>query len=185
MKEIQTIRAPARTFNEELLQDFISYLDTGPRTVTEYFRNTKRFIDYCRANGIRNPERKDIISYRESLKQRRLKPATVQAYIVALRQFFKWSNQAGLYPNICENVKGAKINPYNKKGSLTPEQASDLLNYPDKETEKGIRDYLIMLLMITGGLRDIEISRLDISDITSTNGKTILLLQPLSKMAKA
>ena len=67
-----------------------------------------RFARYVKENGITQPTRADIIAYRDELKAT-LKPATVKAYIVAVRLFFQWTYQEGLYPNIAEHIKGVKI----------------------------------------------------------------------------
>lgn len=157
-------------------QNYVAFLDAAPRTVQTYTGNIRQFIKWLQKNGIRQPARQDIIAYREELKER-CKPTTVQGYITALRLFFSWTAQAGIYPNIAEHIKGAKLDSSHKKDYLTAAQIKDLLSVPDLTQAKGKRDYCIIALMATGGLRDIEVSRANIEDLKALGNSTVLYLQ--------
>lgn len=161
---------------EAVYLNYVSFLDAAPRTVQTYTGNIKQFISWAKANGVHNPTRQDLIAYREDLKER-CKPTTVQNYITALRLFFTWTEQAGFYPNIAEHLKGAKIDEKHKRDYLNAEQLKGILANIDTQTARGKRDYCILALMITGGLRDIEVSRANIEDLTQLGGNTILRLQ--------
>ena len=52
-----------------------------------------------------------------------------------------------------------------------------MLSGVDRSTEQGLRDYAILLLMVTGGLRTIEVVRADIGDIRNAGDNTVLYLQ--------
>lgn len=161
---------------EEAAEIYADYLDASERTVQAYIANLKQFVKWMGAHGITRPTREDIIEWREELKADH-KPATVQAYIIAVRKFFSWAEQQGIYPNIAENVKGAKVQQGNKKDYLTGKQVAAVLQGIDRSTAKGIRDYAIVLLMVTGGLRDIEVSRANIEDLHTLGGVTVLDIQ--------
>lgn len=156
--------------------DYAAYLDASYRTMQTYTGNIRQFIKWTNTAGISRPARSDVIAYREDLKKR-CKPSTVQNYITALRLFFRWTAQAGLYPNIADHIKGAKLDTAHKKDCLTGPQAKALLESIETDTAKGKRDYAIIALMITGGLRDIEIARADIADLKRIGGGTVLYLQ--------
>ena len=94
--------------NEELFGRFIAYLDASQKTIDTYTRAIKQFFKYMYAAGISEPRREDILAYREYLKGTH-KPTTVQNYIVAVRLLFQWTEQEGIYPNIANHIKGAKI----------------------------------------------------------------------------
>ena len=155
------IRATSLT---DAYADYLGFLDAAPRTVQTYKGNIRQFVKWTAQRGIQRPTRQDVIAYRDELKTR-CKPATVQAYITALRIFFAWTEQAGIYPNIAARVKGAKLDTNHKKDALTAAQAKILLGSIDRSTAQGKRDYCIIVLMLTGGLRDIEISRADLEDL--------------------
>lgn len=155
---------------------YITFLDASPRTVQTYTGNIKQFIKWMQQKGITQPQRQDIIDWREDLKTR-CKPSTVQNYITALRLFFRWTEQAGLYPDIADHIKGAKLDNSHKKDYLTADQIKNILASIDTRTAKGKRDYCIIALMVTGGLRDIEVSRANIEDLRQTGNYTALYLQ--------
>ena len=161
----------------EMAERWSAYIDATPQTVTTYNRAIKRFMTYLYENGIRRPERKDIMAYRSSLYEAGLKPTTIQNYITATRLFFQWTAQEGLYPNIADRIKGAKLDHQHKKDSLTLVQANEVLDSIGTDTLQGLRNYAIVYLMITGGLRDIEVSRANIEDFRTAGGHTVLYVQ--------
>lgn len=177
MKQEVTIKAlPAEKELTAAYKDYIAYLDATPRTVQTYTGNIRQFIKWTAQNGISRPDRQDILAYREELRQR-CKPSTVQNYITALRLFFKWTAQAGIYPDIADHVKGAKLDSSHKKDYLTAKQIQGILSGLDQTPARGKRDYCIIALMVTGGLRDIEVSRANIEDLKTLGDSTVLYLQ--------
>ena len=173
MKQEITIHSEAL---EAAHRDYTAFLDASPRTVQTYTGSIRQFLKWTAQNGIQRPTRADILTYRAELRQR-CKPSTVQNYITALRLFFQWTQQAGVYPNIAEHVKGAKLDTAHKKDALTADQVKDILEDIDTSSAKGKRDYSILALMVTGGLRDIEVSRANIEDLRQRAGCTVLYLQ--------
>lgn len=167
---------PGAYISEDLLDSFTRFLDASPQSVRTYSRAVKQFLRYLSLNGITQPVREDVIGFRESLKESH-KPSTIQNYIIAVRLFFQWTETAGIYPNIAQHVKGAKISRSHKKDYLTSSQLQNVLSQIDRSTEQGRRDYAIAAVMITGGLRDIEISRANVEDLRSLGNDVVLYLQ--------
>lgn len=165
------------TLDYEAFERYISYLDASPKTVETYTKALRQFFKYLSVHGIRQPKREDVIAFRDDLKASGLKPTTVQNYITATRIFFKWTEQEGLYPNIAEHIKGAKLDKNHKKDYLTSRQAKEVLSNIGKETEEGLRNYAILSLMVTGGLRTIEVSRADVEDLRTLGENTVLFVQ--------
>lgn len=165
------------TVGIELFNLFISYLDASPKTIDTYTKAIRQLFNYFSFNGITKPEREDILAYKEKLKASGHKPTTVQNYITACKIFFKWTSQEGYYPNIAEHIKGAKLNREHKKDYLTSSQVKDILESIEKENIRGLRDYAILLLMVTGGLRTIEVIRADIGDLRTVGAFTVLYVQ--------
>lgn len=168
--EQQEIRA-------ELFNRFIAYLDTTPKTIETYTKALRQLFSYFSLNGIRKPQREDIIAFRDELKASGHKPTTVQSYITATKIFFSWTEQEKLYPNIAEHLKGAKLDRNHKKDYLTSGQVKEVLANIDRSTEQGLRDYAMLFLMITGGLRTIEVARADIGDLRTLGDGTVLYVQ--------
>lgn len=166
-----------QAINGDLFHRFVSFLDVKPKTVETYSKALRQLWLYFNEEGIAYPEREDLLSYREELKARGHKPATIQSYITAARLFFRWTAQEGIYPNIAEHLKGATIDKGHKKDYLTSAQAKDLLDNIDRSTLKGLRDYAMLSLMITGGLRAIEVRRANVQDLRAAGDMTVLYIQ--------
>ena len=167
---------PGASINADLLDSFIRYLDASPASVRTYSRAIKQFLQYLSLNGINQPTREDVITWREELKTR-LKPTTVSNYVIAVRLFFQWTETAGIYPNVAEHIKGAKIDRNHKKDYLPSSGLKKVLESIDRSTEQGRRDYALTALMITGGLRDIEAHRANVGDLRSLGDNVVLYLQ--------
>lgn len=159
-----------------LLNNYISYIDATPRTVDTYAKAIKQFYQYIEPRQIKQPTRQDIIDFREYLEQDH-KASTVNLYIIAIRQFFKWTELNGIYPNIADHVKGKKISREPKKDYLAPNQIKAILKSIDRTTINGIRDYALISLMVTCGLRDIEVYRANIEDIRTMGTNTVLYVR--------
>lgn len=166
--------------NDDMFNSFMQYIDVKDKSLETYTRSLKQFFNYITVNGITEPTRQDIVQYRETLKADR-QPATVQLYMIAVKQFFKWTDKAGIYPNIADNVKGVSVSKGMKKDYLTTGQVKDVLSRIDTETVKGKRDYAIIALMVTCGLRDIEVSRANIADLRTRQNSTVLYIQGKGK----
>lgn len=170
--------------NGETFSRWTSFIDASPKTVETYSKAIKQFSRYLYENGIERPSRDTIVAYRDFLKQTH-KPTTVQSYLAAVKIFFQWTAQEGIYPNIAERVKGAKLDAEHKKDYLTSKQTAKLLGSIDRSSLKGLRDYAMLSLMVTTGLRTISIIRADIGDIRTVGDETALYYQGKGHEEKA
>lgn len=116
-------------------------------------------------------------AYRQYLRDTGKKPTTIQNYIIAVKQFFKWTEDEGLYPNIAKHIKGAKISHEHKKDYLTSAQARHVLLTINRDSLKGKRDYAMLALMLTMGLRTVEVSRANVDDIRTQGDAVVLYVQ--------
>ena len=155
----------------DLKEKFIQYIDVSEKTVETYSGALKQFLKYMEDNGIKNPTREDIIAYREFQKEHN-SLNTVNGYMIALRNFFKFLEYSGIYKNITENVKGVKISELPKKQILTEEQVKTIYNSLTDAREK-----CMFSLMITTGLRGVEVANAKIEDIKLHNGEYVLWVQ--------
>ena len=126
------------------------------------------------------------------------KPTTIKGYLQAVKAFFSWTAANNLYPNIAANIHAPKITENHKKDSLTAAEvltiensiadkaaektaaaadaAKDTANKIQRSTEQGKRLYAMYLLAVNAGLRTIEISRANIKDLETKNGRTWLYI---------
>lgn len=165
-----------RQVTDDLYARFIAYLDAKPKTVQTYTRALKQLFVWLHDNGITQPSFEDIKAYRDAVAASH-KPTTVQAYVFVVRRFFEWTESEGLYPNVAGKLKGAKLDREPKKDYLTSEQAKAVLSGMERDTVQGKRNYAIVALMLTGGLRDIEVSRACIEDLRTAGNHTVLYVQ--------
>lgn len=176
--------AERETLNMELSRRWTSYLQASPKTKETYDKAIRQFLIYLSNNGISQPQREDVIAYKEYLLIGH-KPTTVQSYLAAVKLFFQWTAQEGFYPNIADHVKGAKIDSEHKKDYLTTKQVSKLLWAIGRSNLKGKRDYAMLSLMVTTGLRTISITRANIEDIRNAGDATALFYQGKGHQEKA
>lgn len=177
---VETQRVDATMFER-----YIAYIDASENTAISYAKDLKQLIKYLAENNINRPTRDDLMRWKDYLKDTGHKPTTIQNYITAAKVFFKWAAQEGLYPNIAEHIKGAKIDKAHKKDYLTTAQVKEVLSGVDEEKLRGQRDYAMLTLMITGGLRTIEVVRADIQDLRTVGDSTVLYIQGKGHEEKA
>lgn len=164
------------TLSQALFTRWVSFVEAKPRTIEAYRKAINYFLQWTHANGVTNPTRADILAYRDYLKATH-KPTTVKSYLAAVKLFFQWTAQEGIFPNIADHIKGAKLNNEFKKDYLTSKQVSKLLNTVKKDDLTGLRDYAIIALMVTSGLRTVEVTRANIGDLRTVADFTALYIQ--------
>ena len=159
--------SPLDTF----VKEWINFADVKPASQITYNKAVKRFLGYLNDNGIINPDRADVINFRDSLLLT-CKPSTVQLYLTGVKLFFRFLASRAYYPNVADHVKGVRVDHNHKKDALTVEDSKRLL-----KSINNVRDKAIVALMITCGLRSIEVVRADIGDLEHSYNKTFLKVQ--------
>ena len=141
---------PAQDFNPGLFDDFIAWINRSDKTTRSYITNFRQFIAWLKYAAIRNPQRQDIISYRqwltaehEAIKLDRdsitgwkyrtdahgnplkinCKPNTIAQYLRSVCQFFRWTSANGYYPDIATNIHAPKLrhDRHSKEALTAPE----------------------------------------------------------------
>ena len=161
---------------EALAGQFIGFLDVSQKSMETYRASIRRLMEYLRSRNITHPTRADILQYRERMK-RDYKPASISLHMTACRLFFRWTAQEGLYPNVADHIKGAKLDRGYKKDYLTSSQVKAVFSTADQETEGSKRDYAILALMVTAGLRCIEVERANIEDLGTAGDSAVLYIK--------
>ena len=173
------------SLSPDLYTNFLSFLDVKEKTVDTYRKALKRLFHYFMENRITRPIRSDLIAFRDELKAT-CKASTVKTYLTATRLFFRWLEQEGLYKNIADKIKGAKVEHGHKKDALTVDQVKDVIDtFKESDDSTAKRDYAIFVLMVTCGLRTIEVVRADIEDLRTLGNKTVLYVQGKGKDEKS
>lgn len=163
---------------------FIAFVDVDKITEKSYETCLKHFIDWMYKTGVVNPQRPDILNYKAYLAMphpRRMRDGsegeiiqfsagTQARYLRCVKMFFRWTANEKLYDNISDNIKGAKVGTGKKRDAFTLEEAETILNSIDRTTPAGKRDYAMLFLAFSTGLRIIEMQRATIADMETRNG---------------
>lgn len=165
---------------EELLARFIDYTDRKATTIKGYITCIKQFAKWLADNGKTaiSVQREDIKAYRDHLAASDLATGTQAQYLRAVKHLYKWAAAEGFYPNVADNIHGAKIrHDVHKKDALQREDVAKIAGTIETDDETGRRLYAMYLLCVICGLRTIEIHRANVEDLKTVGGVTYLYLQ--------
>ena len=144
-----------------------------------------------------------VLDYKSKLIEKKLKPATVNRRLAAIRSLTAIGRKIGVCNYTLEDVKAEKYQAYRDTTGIDKDAIVRVLNLA-KEARvanthrsrlKGIRDYALLRLLWGNALRRGEIAATDISDFNnetstllimskgSNNGKNSITLPPKTAMA--
>jgi integrase/recombinase XerD len=162
-------------------KEFLEQLDVSEKTRSTYRRALRQWEAYLEEHQltIATANRYTVLGYKKHLQAEGKKPATVNAYLTAVRRLYAWTEANGNKPNIAASIKGLKKAATTAKDALTIDQAKALLaDVPGEEaTLEELRNHAIVTLCILRGLRTIEVARADIGDVRTINGQAVLYVQ--------
>jgi integrase/recombinase XerC len=165
LKQNYTQTMYSRDFGYDLCEQYLlDHTKWEPTTLKGYKTCIHSFYEWITQKGIKNPTEQDIKRYDLYLKNANLTIGTKNQYIKAVKHLFKWLSKKGYYDNIADDLTLYKDSTRVKKDHFTEQDIVNILDKIDKNTIIGKRDYAIMLLAITGGLRASEIVNIDIRD---------------------
>lgn len=158
---------------EILLAAFLDSQDLRQKSRETYYWGMLQYFRWMQESGhaIKSMTPADVMSFKNFMVKKRLSPLTIGSYLTAVRQFYKWTENTMLYPNIARSVKPPRGKKGFRKMHLNETEASDMLAYLKS---KSLRDYAIVNLILRTGLRTIEVVRADVEDIRHKRGRRIL-----------
>ena len=138
----------------DLLERYLKYIDVSDNTTKTYNVGLKQFIQYLHDNNIKTPTREDIINFREYLKEEH-KPNTINAYLIAVRNFYSWLEYEDITKDISKKIKGIKLENHHLKRGLSQEEIRNVLSVC-----KDKREQLLIKIMLTCALRINEVANM-------------------------
>ena len=179
-------------FSKNYFQIFITDNRVKEKTLKNYLTYLKHFAEWIQDNQISNPTRNDIRQYQKHLdsyiSERTGKPLEItskQQYFQVVKTFFQFLENENLYRDITKGIKSYKVDKTEeRRRAFTEEELKTILSSIDRTTQKGKRDFAIVLLCITGGLRTIEIHRANIEDLETIDNQSRLWIQGKGKDTK-
>ncbi|HMQ02044.1 MAG TPA: tyrosine-type recombinase/integrase [Candidatus Doudnabacteria bacterium] len=170
---------------EKYIQDFLEYCEIernkSDLTVRNYAHYLARFSAFAKANSINRPE--DIVldtvrAYRlflnrlESNKGKRLKLATQNYHVIALRAFLKYLAKRDVDTLSAEKIELAK-SPSREVSVMTPEEVIRIkaATKEEKNEMNRLRDTAILEMLFSSGIRISELVQLKISQLNFKSGE--------------
>lgn len=178
--------ALSRSVVSAMIETFLQDSDLSPTSRKNYQKMLGYFFAFTTEKQINlsTISRSDILAYKNHLSEK-YSVSTINAYLSAVKSFFSYLESEKIYPNIAASVKGLKQKKGFKKDCLTIEQSKKLLSAVSvTDSEESARNNAIFQLLITTGLRTIELERANISDLKPENGTIVLYIQGKGRAEK-
>ena len=160
METTTTLTARGNAYS--IIAAFTASADIRQTTRQTYTRLLSAFIEWIYTSGrnVGDITAADIVAYKTHLLATK-STSTASLSIVAIRRFFTWVEEQG-GNNVARKVRTPKVARTFKRQHLTASEARALV-----AAAKNKRDKAIITLMLTTGLREVEVTRLNIADITT------------------
>lgn len=170
----------------QIVDDWLAETDILPATKADYRRKIGLWFRWLSAESYdpRYAERRNIIDYKRFLQQSGKSVLTVCSYVTVVKLFYAYCAGQRYCDNIGTGIKSSIKHKEYYKSALTREEAARLIDSIDTTTVVGKRDKLIVALMLTNGLRACEVARIDIRDLDTYNGRTVIHIQRKGKVDK-
>ena len=154
------------------IQEYITYLHDfrkiSHNTEVSYKRDLKKAAEYFEEQNvpdITKATETNLNSYLLYLERDHMSPATVSRNIASLRSFYQYLLRVHrIEDDPSVSLKSPKVE---KKVPeiLTVEEVQKLLDQPNIQTDKGIRDETMLLLLYSTGIRVSELVNLKVEDL--------------------
>lgn len=119
----------------------------------------------------------DARHYKTHLQEQFAKATAQRMLSVAKLLFLKLMNRGLLTYNPFAEIKPFRLSNESSHMSLSIEQVRDLLASVNVATEKGMRDYSILSLLVRTGLRRAECVAINVGDLGKERGHNIVTIQ--------
>lgn len=151
-------------------------LDINPTTRNDYELRTPLFMDFIKKNGL---TRNSYLEYKRHLASRAdFSVATKAKYLTVAKVILKELNRQGYLPtDITSTIKGFKQSKKHKRDGINDKEMVKLMEtvkeLPDNPETARIK--AILSLLTLQGLRQVEVTRLNVSDIDLVAGTAMVL----------
>ena len=130
-----------------------------------------RFLCGRQIGDVREVATETIRDYQAWLMRQSYTLWTVHVKLIGLRRFFEHLEKTdAILLNPCAQMALPKLGARLPRRVLTPAEARRILDVPDTQTRKGIRDKAILEVFYSTGIRLGEMSRLTTHDVDTRNG---------------
>lgn len=150
----------------QLKNSIFDCIDVTENTRKEYLTRIKHFIHFVKLHGINANTYLEYKRYLSSIDT--LSVSTKNKYLISAKIFIDGLNNLQQFPfQINTKIRGFKQSKLHKKDGLCDEDISKIVDYCSslEPTIQNLRLKSILSLLIFQGLRQVEITRLNVTDI--------------------
>jgi integrase/recombinase XerD len=151
---------------------------SSPHTRRSYDRALSRFLAWYQAAGAPGLTKATVQRYRADLEGQGLAASSLNVHLSAIRKLAAEAADNGLLaPELAlgiARIRGARRLGTRAGNWLTPEEATALLNAPDRSTRIGLRDRAMLALLVGCGLRRAELVSLDVEHIQLRDSRWVI-----------
>ena len=151
---------------------FISYLHNGKKTSSNtelsYQRDLKKFVAFLesrKVTDVRDIKKDDLTAYMDYMVSESFKPATISRNVASIKALFHFMTYEGM---VSEDISGVLKSPKIEKKApeiMTMNEVNTLLEQPNGDTPKEIRDKAMLELLYATGIRVSELITLRSQDL--------------------
>lgn len=169
-----------------LAEIWLAQLDVAPSTRATYRRNVRVYAAWLAENGIAGyPTRSDVLAFKAAMTAR-YAANTVKSRMSTVKGLHGYATAEHGAPDPTRGVKASvgRADDGFRRDYLTAAQVGRMLNGVDRSGLAGKRDYAMLALMATAGLRTIEVARADIGDLRTVGDSRVLYVQGKGRASK-
>lgn len=156
---------------QEKIADYTAALKvqgTAWNTIASYKRDLCKMADYLVSEGCTDCSQiteQKLRAYLRRMKEENRQPSTIARATASMKAFFRYLEQnREIVKNPAEQLKAPKVEK-SIPHILTPEETVRLLQQPQGDTVKAVRDRAMLELLYATGLRVSELLQLQTGDI--------------------
>lgn len=165
---------------EKEIQAFITYLHntkkTSANTEVSYQRDLKKMSSFFSDRGIRGVEdvhELELEGYISFMEREKFASSSISRSVASVRAFFQFLVKEKIIDrDPSENLKSPKVEKKTPE-ILTIEEVDRLLEQPNLQTPKGIRDAAMLELLYATGMRVSELLHLQVQDVNLQMGYVV------------
>jgi tyrosine recombinase XerC len=159
---------------QRYIKKFLRYLEIEKNysslTLLNYREDLEDFNNFLKDTPVEKVDYLSLRRYLAHLKERNLKPRSIARKLSCLRSFFKFLCRDGyLKNNPTLSLMSFKLDKH-LPSFLTEEEMIKLLQAPQVDDERGLRDQAILEMFYSTGMRISELVGLNVEDVDFISG---------------
>jgi Site-specific recombinase XerD len=157
-----------------MLNKFLDYLytyDKSKETIRSYRVQMERFIKFLHPTPLTDVKTSDIMDYISYMKHKEKAAASINLAISAIKTFYMWANKKAelMIENPALEITNIKI-PDRSPEFHDLEEMKQIFDCIESHSSNKERDRALIMVLAICGLRNSEVSNLNVSDIEDNKG---------------